>query len=206
MHRLIMNSQAYRQSTAWREDAARLDGDSRLLWRFPPRRLSGEEIRDAMLAVAGVLDARMGGPGFQLYQYLRDNVATYRPLEEYGPETYRRSVYHQEARAMQVDLMTDFDSPDCAMSAPRRASTTSPLQALTLMNHSFTVDMAEAMAERLLKDHADFAAQVRAMYRLAYGRAPEPEEEARAMQLVEAHGLDALARAMLNTNEFIYLN
>ncbi|MCC6142664.1 MAG: DUF1553 domain-containing protein [Candidatus Hydrogenedentes bacterium] len=206
LHRLIMSSQAYRQSGDWREDAARIDADSRLLWRFPPRRLSGEELRDTMLQVAGVLDMRMGGPGFHLYSYLRDNVATYIPLDAYGPETYRRSVYHQEARAMRVDLITDFDSPDCALAAPKRTSTTSPLQALTLLNHRFTVDMAEALAKRLQSEHEEPAAQVWALYRLAYARIPTPEEEARALALAEAHGLDALARAVFNTNEFVYLN
>ncbi|MCE9603470.1 MAG: DUF1549 domain-containing protein [Planctomycetia bacterium] len=90
LHRLIVTSQTYRQSSASRAEAARVDGDSRLLWRFPPRRLSAEELRDTMLQVAGKLDLRMGGRGFRLYEYQQDNVATYVPLDEVGPETYRR--------------------------------------------------------------------------------------------------------------------
>ena len=105
-------SQAYRQSSAYREDAGKVDADARLLWRFPPQRLGAEEIRDTMLFVAGKLDEHMGGPGFRLYQYSRDNVATYTPLESFGPETYRRSVYHQNARASRMDLLSDFDVPD----------------------------------------------------------------------------------------------
>ena len=66
-----------------------MDADSRYLWRFPPRRLAAEEIRDTMLAVAGKLDPKMGGPGFRLYRYVQDNVSTYIPLDEHGPETYR---------------------------------------------------------------------------------------------------------------------
>ena len=85
LHKLIVMSQTYRQSSAYREDAAKVDADSRLLWRFPPRRLSAEEIRDTMLFVAGKLDEHMGGPGFRLYQYSRDNVATYTPLETFRP-------------------------------------------------------------------------------------------------------------------------
>ena len=88
----------------------------------------------------------MGGPGFRLYEYQQDNVATYVPLDQHGPETYRRAVYHQNARASVIDLMTDFDQPDCAFSVPRRVATTTPLQALTLLNHAFTLDMAEALA------------------------------------------------------------
>ena len=69
-------------------------------------RLSSEEIRDTILAVSGELDLRMGGPGFRLYHYMRDNVSTYEPLNTYGSETFRRGVYNQNARASVVDLMT----------------------------------------------------------------------------------------------------
>ena len=97
LHRQIMLSQTYRQSAAFRPDAARVDADSRLLWRYPPRRLSGEEVRDAMLFVAGQLDTHMGGPGFRLYRYLQDNVATYVPLDRAprltaGPSIIRTRV------------------------------------------------------------------------------------------------------------------
>ena len=80
---------------------------------------------------------------------MQDNVCTYVPLDKHGPETYRRAVYHQNARASVVDLMTEFDQPDCTFSAPKRSETTTPLQALTMLNHSFTLDMAAALAEPL---------------------------------------------------------
>jgi hypothetical protein len=98
LHRLIVTSAAYRQASTLRPDAARDDASSRYLWRFPPRRLAAEEVRDTMLSLAGQLDRRMGGPGYRLYRYLEDNVATYVPLDAHGPETYRRAVYHQNAR------------------------------------------------------------------------------------------------------------
>ncbi len=208
IHKLIMLSTTYRQSSNYDEAAARVDGDARLLWRFPPRRLSGEELRDTMLAVAGKLDTRMGGPGFQLYDYLRDNVATYNPKDSNGPETYRRAVYHQQARAMQIDLMTDFDAPDCALSAPRRASTTTPMQALTLLNHSFTLDMAKALAARIVAESSatDPQSQVQRAFALAFNREPSINELEQGATLVQTHGLKAFCRALLNSNEFIYLN
>ncbi len=206
LHKFIMMSQAYQQSSAHREEAAAIDADSRLLWRFPPRRLSAEEIRDTMLSVTGQLDTTMGGPGFRLYRYLQDNVATYVPLEEHGPETYRRAVYHQNARATVVDLMSDFDCPDPAFAAPKRSATTTPLQALTLMNHDFTLDMANALAARLTSDVGDdAAAQVERGFELAFGRSPSETEREASVQLVEQHGLVALCRVLLNANEFIYL-
>ncbi len=206
VHRLIMLSAAYRQSSAYRQDAASVDGDSRLLWRFPPRRLSAEEVRDTMLSVADQLDMKRGGPGFRLYHFMQDNVCTYVPLDKHGPEAYRRAVYHQNARASVVDLMTEFDQPDCTFSAPKRAETTTPLQALTLLNHSFTLDMATALAERLKREMGnDIAAQVDRVYRLCYSRPATEEEVSACRQLVERHGLATLCRVILNTSEMIYV-
>ncbi len=208
VHKLILLSQTYRQSSAMDPEAARIDSDARLLWRFPPRRLTSDEIRDSMLAVTGKLNRQLGGPGFRLYRYMQDNVATYVPLDHHGPETYRRSVYHQNARAMQVDLMTEYDSPDCAFPAPRRSSTTTPLQALTLMNHSFTIHMASALSERVAREAGsdDPAAIVQQAFALMVSRPCEAEELAITLRFIEAHGLQAFYRAMFNMNEFVYLN
>jgi hypothetical protein len=201
IHRLIMSSATYRQSSTWREDAARKDGDSRLLWGFPPRRLSAEEVRDTLLSVADKLNPRMGGPGFKLYEYQQDNVATYVPLDVHGPDTFRRSVYHHNARAARVDLMTDFDCPDPASAEPRRASTVTPLQALTLMNHRFSLDMTVAFVERLQRESKEPADQVRRAFQIAYSREPIEAELKAALQLIETHGLRAFCRAVLNSNE-----
>jgi len=208
LHKLIVTSQTYRQSSAYRADAALADSDSRLLWRFPPRRLAAEEVRDTFLQIAGVLDGGRGGPGFRLYQYSRDNVATYTPLESFGPETYRRSVYHQNARASRVDVLSDFDAPDCAYSTSRRIRTTTPSQALALMNHSFTLGMATSFAERLKKEAGvdNSSAQIERAFQLGFGRAPDADEGQAASKLLEQHGLRAFCRALLNSSELIYLN
>ena len=206
LHRLIMTSQAYRQGTAWNADAAKKDGDSRYLWRFPPQRLDAEEVRDTLLSVAGKLDLKMGGPGFKLYDYLQDNVATYVPLNVHGPDTYRRAVYHHNARAARVDVMTDFDCPDPAFSEPRRASTTTPLQALTLMNHAFSLDMAKAFGERLEHEAKTPQDQVRRAFALCYARSPDATEIDAGVKLIKDFGLRAFCRALLNSSELINLN
>ncbi len=201
LHREILLSQAYLQSAAYREDAAKEDKDARLLWRFPPRRLSAEELRDTMLTVAGKLQLEpMGGPGFRLYKFTQNNVSTYFPLDTHGPETYRRAVYHQNARASVVDVLNDFDLPDIAFAAPRRANTTTPLQALTLLNHSFTLDMAKALAARIQNGDA-----VTQAYRFAFQREPTAKEHEAATKLIATHGAEAFCRALLNANELIYL-
>tara|TARA_R110002096_G_scaffold199271_17_gene383143 strand:- start:13064 stop:15889 length:2826 start_codon:yes stop_codon:yes gene_type:complete len=205
LHREILLSQTYQQSATYREDAAKLDAESRLLWRFPPRRLSAEEIRDTILTVSNKLDLTMGGPGFRLYKFTQDNVCTYFPLDEHGPETWRRAVYHQNPRAATMDLLTEFDCPDPAFATPRRASTTTPLQALTLMNHSFTMEMSGHFAERLQQHSNTTQEQVGHAFSLAFGRSPTDEEAQNAAALIHEHGLTAFSRALLNSNEFIYL-
>jgi hypothetical protein len=206
LHRLIVTSQTYRQSSAWREDLARIDADSRWLWRFPARRLSAEEVRDSMLMAARVLNDTMGGPGFRLYRYLEDNVATYVPLDRHEPATWRRGVYHQNARAQQIDIMSDFDCPDSAFSVARRGATTSPLQALTMMNHSFTIDMAGHLARRVTAESAAIPDQIDRAFEFTLGRLPDSLEMENATRLVHHHGLDALCRALFNTSEFIHVN
>jgi mono/diheme cytochrome c family protein len=207
LHREIMLSQTYRQSGAFRRQMARIDAAARYLWRFPPRRLAAEEVRDTVLAIAGKLDPHMGGPSFRLYKYVQDNVATYLPLDEHGPETYRRAVYHQNARASRVDLLSEFDCPDNAFSAPTRAATTTPLQALTLLNHRFTHDMAGHLAARVDRetDKSQPLAQVRRVFALAFNREPSDPEAVASVQLIERFGLAALCRAIINSNELIYL-
>ena len=208
LHKLIVMSETYQQSSDFREEPARIDAEARLLWRFPPRRLAAEEIRDTILLISGQLDERQGGPGFRLYEYSRDNVATYTPLERFGPETYRRSVYHQNARASLIDVLTDFDAPDCAFSVSRRTSTTTPSQALAMMNHRFTIDMADSFAGRLSEEAGsnNVSGQVGRAFELAYGRLPDAEEAAAAAALVENHGLRAFCRAVINSSELIYVN
>ncbi|MEX2139163.1 MAG: PSD1 and planctomycete cytochrome C domain-containing protein [Pirellulales bacterium] len=207
LHRQIVTSQTYRQASTWRKDAADVDGDSRLLWRYPPRRLTGEELRDTMLALAGKLpDDEKGGPGFRLYKYHEDNVATYVPLDEHGPETYRRAVYHQNARATQIDVLSQFDCPDPAIAAPRRATTTTPLQALALLNHPFTFDMARFFAERVERDANSTRMQITRAFAAALGRHSDEVELRAALELVESHGLRALCHALLNSNELIYID
>ncbi len=207
LHREILLSAAYRQSSVFREDASRADKDARLLWRFPPRRFAAEEVRDSMLAATGALDLKIGGPGFRLYKFSMDNVCTYTPLDKHGPETYRRAVYHQNARASVVDILADFDFPDTAFAAPRRANTTTPFQALTLLNHSFSIDMAARLAERSRAacGNGSAAEVIKAAFRFALLRAPSAPELAGAEHLAATHGVDAVCRALLNSNEFLYL-
>ena len=201
LHREIVLSATYRQSSAANEKALGVDSEARLLWRFPPRRLDAEALRDAVLAVTGKLNESMGGPGFRLYRYTVDNVATYYPLENPGPETYRRAVYHQWARSVKDDLMSTYDCPDSALPEPRRVQTTTPLQALSMMNSAFMLDQARYFAARV----RGAASPVEEAYLLALGRPPSAVESAEAQTFLSSNSLELFCRVLLNASEFSYV-
>ena len=207
IHRLIVTSATYRQSSATRADAAALDADSRVLWRYPPRRLDAEAIRDSILSVSGKLDLTAGGPPFSTFKPNDNYVRVYDPKDQFGPAEWRRMVYMFKPRSQQDGTFGAFDCPDAGQAAPKRAASTTPLQALNLMNAPFVVQQAEFFAERVRKEAGDEpVCQVDRAFALAFGRPPDAAERAGAMALVRQHGLASLCRALFNANEFVYLN
>ncbi len=206
LHRLIVTSAAYRQSS--RPDPAGLaaDRDAAHLWRMPPRRLEAEAIRDAMLAVAGTLDRRAGGPGYTLWQKNTNYVVVFNLLDDPGPESRRRMVYQFRPRGQPDPTFAAFDCPDGALVAPRRNRSTTPQQALDLMHGRFVVARSAELADRLRREAGpDPAAQADRAFLLAFGRPPTPPERDGAIGLIRDHGAEALARALYNASEFIYV-
>jgi mono/diheme cytochrome c family protein len=207
IHRLILHSAAYRQKSDSRETALQVDSSTRLLWRFPPRRMEAEAVRDSILEVSGKLDLRAGGPGFDLFVPNTNYVKVYVTRTEYGPEEFRRMVYQSKPRSMLDDLFGAFDCPDAGQPAPKRNSSTTPLQALNLLNSHFALQQSGFFAERLQKEAgAEPNAQVRRAFQLVFGRVPSSEELADSVSLVTQHGLPMLCRALFNSNEFIRLH
>jgi hypothetical protein len=197
-------SATYRQASRPNAEAMKIDAGSRLLWRFPPQRLEAEALRDTMLAVSGKLDLRMGGPGFDLFEPNDNYVKIYASRKEFGPEEFRRMVYQSKPRVQLDDVFGAFDCPDAGQIAPRRTSSTTPLQALNLLNSAFAMQQAEFLCERLEKEAgSDAPAQVQRAFLLAFGRPPSPEELAASTKLIEEHSLKIFCRALFNTNEFI---
>jgi mono/diheme cytochrome c family protein len=206
LHRLIMLSEAYRQSSQQNQSAAAVDGSNRWLWRMNPRRLESEAVRDAILQTSGKLDLTLGGPSFRLFQYRDGNVPDYLLLDKAGPETWRRAVYMFNIRTFHEPLMTVFDCPDPSVQTPRREQSTTALQALSLMNNTFTFEQTQHFADRVTT--AAGAApekQATAAYRLTFGRDPTPQETARAVEFITKHDLFSLCRVLLNSNEFLYV-
>jgi len=206
LQRLILNSRTYRQSSQPRTEALALDAQSSLLWRFPPRRLEAEAIRDNILLVSGALDQSMFGPGFLLYIPNANYSRNWIPKDEFGPEDMRRMIYATKLRMKQDAIFGAFDCPDAGQVAPMRGASTTPIQALNLYNSGFVLDQARRLAARVEQEAGtDLDAKVRRVYALTLGRGVEGEELREARGLVESHGLASLSRALLNANEFLFL-
>jgi hypothetical protein len=207
LHREILSSSTYRQSSRPRGDALEKDAQCLLLWRFPPRRLEAEAIRDCVLQLSGKLNPQTGGPGFLLFKVDRENVHHYFPLDEFESEHFRRMIYMTKIRQEQDDVFGTFDCPDGGQTIPQRARSTTALQALNLLNSRFMVEQAEFLADRL-KESAGVNPidQVRLAFELAFSRSPTSEEVADAVQLITEHGLQAFCRALLNSNEFLFMS
>ncbi len=205
MHRSIVLSATYRQGSASRPEAVLKDADSRLVWRYPSRRLEAEAIRDAMLAVNGQLNRTVDGRGYNLFNK-RGGLSGFTPIESFTGEGLRRMVYAHKVRRERDGVFGAFDCPDGGQSAARRSESTTPIQALNLFNSRFTIEQAEAFANQLKQQVGDDTeAQIRQAYRLALNRSPEADELADATPVVEVHGMKTFCRALFNSNEFLFL-
>jgi len=206
LHRLIMLSATYRQSSRPNPEAAAVDADDRLLWRYPARRLEAEAVRDVMLAVSGQLNPRMGGPSYRPFTITVFNSTFYTLIDEATPEMQRRTVYRMNVNSAKDPVLDALDCPDPSVKAPRRAVTTTPLQALGLMNNAFVMRQAKHFAERVAKEAGDeSAARVALAYRLALGREPTTAEKERAAGHVREQGVESLCWVLLNASEFLYI-
>lgn len=205
LHRLIVTSAAYRQGSSSNQTAQKLDAENRLLWKKAPRRLEAESVRDAILSVSGKLNTTMGGPGFQDVKLVPIKGTTYyEPFDPDGDEFFRRTIYRFAPRGGRSALLDTFDCPDPATAAPRRAVTTTPLQALSLLNNSFVLRMSNYCAERILKESGDDTSrQIERAWQLTVARAPNQTERQASAQLLSEHGLPALCRGLFNINEFV---
>ncbi len=200
LHRLIVTSATWRQSANHPQAAeyALRDPAGNLLWQARIRRLSAEQIRDAMLAVTGQLDRKVGGASVD-------------------SSSKRRSLYLKSFRNRPHDLLQTFDMANGLKSVAQREATTTPLQALLLMNGSFTLEQAQAFGKRLQQQFDDLDAALQYAFRASWGRPPAAEELAAARNFVQAGDQRALRQVdgdlladfchvLLNSNEFMYVD
>lgn len=217
LHRLILTSHTWRQSSQRRPEADAVDSENRLLWRMPVRRLEAETVRDSILAASGQLNREPFGPPV--------NVAvTEGGIVEVGGGTIsedrrelKRSIYIQVRRSQPVAMLDAFDSPQMEPNCDRRVVSTVATQSLALLNSDFVLTQAKAIARRL----ADKADPTVDLWQLIYGRQPDPRETTAARQFLKGQADDfktagaenadmealaSLAQVLLGSNEFLYVD
>jgi cytochrome c553 len=226
MHRLMLFSNTYRQSSHFDEAKAAKDNENRLLWRFNPRRIEAEVLRDSILAITGKLNTEMYGPG--VYPRIDPDIINTGsrprwPLDAKDEHaTFRRSVYIFVKRSVMVPMLEVFDCPVTVVPSPVRSTSTVSPQALALMNNQFVLEQAGYLAERLTKEGGVQArAQVRRGFQLALGRTPSVKETQWALDFIKAQtagyaerknekpaaaALRDFCHALINLNEFVYVD
>jgi mono/diheme cytochrome c family protein len=218
LQKLIMTSETYKMASAFsRETNRKIDPTNVYQWRFPPRRLEAEIIRDATLFASGQLNKKMGGEPF--FPAIPASLRADQPrgnwdLTKEEPATWRRSVYAYVKRGLKYPMFEVFDEPDLNVTCERRAVSTVPTQALTLLNNEFTLIQADYFAGRVWKTAGmDAAKQIDTMYRIAFSRPPSESEMRTNLAFLQKQAAGSTARAaltdlahvVLNLNEFVYL-
>jgi hypothetical protein len=207
LHRLIVSSRTYQQSDRFDEKANSVDAANRLLWRMPLKRMDAETLRDSLLFVAGDLDLRhSGGPSFALQKLGSRGSYIYKPLDNDGPEVWKRAVYRFVVRGGERIMLDSFDCPDPSVATPQRSVSNTPVQALTMLNNEFVVRQAGYLAKRLEREAgSEPDAWIRRAYNLLYGREPTPNEEQLGREFLKTQPLSIYCRVLLNANEFVYV-
>jgi hypothetical protein len=188
LHREIMLSATYRQSSRAREDGRAADPTNRLVWRMNPRRLDFEAWRDTLLAAANSLDPDAGGPSVELE----------------GKNNFRRTAYAKVSRARLSPLLKLYDVPDPNQHAPNRELTTTPLQQLFVMNSSFMQEQSRTMARQAIAASGDLNERIRRLYRTVLGRDPDAAEIDLALSYLDKADWAEYTQVLLGSNEFMF--
>ena len=209
LHRLIVTSSVYRQSSSHRDEFARIDGSNQFYWRANRRRLEAEAVRDAALLVAGKLDFTMFGPGFRDFALEQTAHSPQFNYDKYDPtdtSTHRRSVYRFLPRSQPQPFMQTLDCADPSQQVARRDETVTALSALAMLNNKLMVTLAEYLATRLDEQHPRREEQIDAAFRLTLSRTPSDDERQALVAHAQEFGLSSACRVILNLNEFVYVD
>jgi len=207
LHRLILTSATYRQSSAGNPASTKLDAENRYLWRMNRMRLDAESTHDAMLQISGKLDLKMGGPAVQQFYFKDDHspIYDYTLFDVDSPAAYRRSIYRFIVRSVPDPFMDSLDCPNSSILAPKRNVTTTSLQALSILNDPFVLKQCEHFAARLEKA-GGLEQQIQEAYSLALNRMATTEELNRVRKFAQAYGMPNLCRLLFNTSEFVFVD
>lgn len=209
LHRLIVTSATYRQSSQQRDAPAKLDGDNRLLWRQNRHRLDADTFRDFTLAASGVLDLKMGGPAIKHFKEGPGPQLTpaldYTVYDWSRPEAARRSIYRYVWRGIADPFMEALDFPDLGLLSPVRGFSASSLQALALYNNDFVLQQSAFLAKRVEAEAKTLESQVNRAVELVWLRKAKADERRDFTEFAQSQGLPALARLLFNSNEFLFI-
>ena len=205
MIRMLVMSDAFRQSSMPNPQGMAKDAGSALLWRFPPKRVEAEVIRDSILQASGSLDRTIGGRSYRIHNE-KKTYAQWEVVKNYGPETWRRMLYQERMRRVDDQMFTAFDFPDCGQVRAKRPVSTTPLQALNLMNSDFVIEQSKLIAKQASGNTGnDLRSAIEACFQLLLSRAPEPGELDDCEELAKSTDLSLVCRTLMNTNEFAFL-
>jgi hypothetical protein len=203
--KLLVTSRAFTQESKPNDQALAIDGTSSLLWRFAPRRLEAEVIRDAILTASDSLRPELGGPSYRIHN-VKKRYAQWEVLDNYGEETWRRMIYQERMRRVDDCMFTAFDFPDCGQVRAKRPVSTTPLQALNLMNSPFVMSQSKIIAERSLENtDNNLPAALDRCFELLLARQPTADERAAVQSITNPKDLFLVCRAILNSNAFTFL-
>ncbi len=209
LHRLIVTSHTYQQSSKSRADFEAVDSNNVFLWRMNRTKLDAESLRDSVLAVSGMLNFEMGGESF------RDFVIEspeHSPHFEYGrhdpddPKSHRRSIYRFIVRSQLQPFMTALDCADPSMQVDRRNQSMSPIQALAILNNGLVVSAAKRFANKLDASSGKIEDKVELAFRGALARDPSPDEREAFTSYANQFGLANMCRVIFNLNEFAFVD
>ena len=210
LHKQIVMSLTYQQSSAGNPKAELMDTSNTLLWRQNRRKLEAEALHDAVLAVSGALDLTMGGPGWQDFVLEHPEHSPHYEYDKADPrdvKTWRRSIYRFIVRSQMQPFMTALDCADPSMRVDKRNESISPAQALALLNNGFMVTQSVEFATRAEREFGpSLPAQVDGAFRLALGRSPSSVERDRLNLFAREQGMPNLCRVLFNLNEFIFVD
>src|SRR5207302_1183506 len=208
LHRLMVTSATYRQSSQNDPAFARIDGDNRFLWRMNRQRLDAESFRDTLLLLSGKLDLTAGGPSVRQFFFKDDHSPTYdyTRFDADSPDACRRSVYRFIVRSVPDPFMEALDCPDANMVTPKRNVTLTALQALSTLNDPFVLRQCEHFAERLKAAGSTANNQVQMAFRLTLNREPTTGELRLMSDYARKHGLANACRVLLNSSEFVFVD
>jgi len=208
LHRLILKSAVYRQSSGDNPKYAKLDAGNQWLWRMNRWRLDAESVRDSALSVSGQLDLTMGGPPDQEFFFKDDHspIYDYSRAESARASRHRRGVYRFLVRSVPDPFMESLDCPDASLLTPKRNTTLTALQALAMLNDPLMLKQVESFAQRLRTLRKDLTGQIQQAYWLAVAREPTQQELAVLMAYTQKNGLENFCRLLFNSNEFMFVD